>query len=187
MRHEPTEVLRDSRPPSQQGVHSGASLTGADSQAAREYCAHDARLFGCTQLVTVVLDNIPMVNPFRLDMGPVAYQAAYDAIRAALDKELQPGRDGNHWVVIADASANASIVAPTPQSELQAITSDQDSSPAKRLRAEAGDGSSAVATSSQPPATTTRRLTNSEAGDNGAIGEVSELDDGHPVMLSNST
>lgn len=123
------------------------------------------------QLVTVVLDNIPMVNPFRLDMGPAAYQAAYNAIRAALDKELQPGRDGNHSVAIADAgttdSASVSLHEPQP------VTSDQDSSPAKKLRMTGGSS-----------ATTTSRMSGSEPVEDGTIGEKHK--ETHSVLVNNA-
>lgn len=62
------------------------------------------------QLLTVVLENIPMVSPFSMtEQGPIAFAVTRRAMLRALEHSLvqrndDPKAERNHWLCIVDGA-----------------------------------------------------------------------------------
>ena len=59
---------------------------------------------GAKQVLSISLQNLPPVGPWALEMGPLAVQAAYDAMVASLDLPLYVSADQRHYELHIDAS-----------------------------------------------------------------------------------
>ena len=91
-------VWIDNRPYLDGGIRDHAGLCGVP-QGERVFYHHlnskrQGRDRGLTRylrrsnIVTIVISDLPPVNPFRLECGRAAYQAAYQATRKALDTKI---------------------------------------------------------------------------------------------------
>ncbi len=57
-----------------------------------------------SEVLSISIENAPQCGPDRMENGPLAVKAAFDAVTAVLDAKLYYGEEENHYILHIDAS-----------------------------------------------------------------------------------